>query len=338
MNEDTDPQEPEEEPVRTAADAEPAEPPSEPGPERAPLWTVFLLPISILVGAAVIVAAILAADARSAPADSVTPALTDLTTAVGSLSAEVLSLSEDVESLSGEVELLAMEVELSAALGQTQGAPSGARTLRDALGGYAASLDLDAEEFASCLADDATFEAIRAQLQRGIDLGVNGTPTFFVNNKMLTGAQPAALFAALIEAELEGGPIRIEDYPDEYREVFRQLAERDPPSFVILPERPDASGAPVEGSPDAPVMIVEFSDFQCPFCLRWYADTLPEIRALVGEDVAIAFLHFPLTGIHANAALAHAAAECAGSQGKFWEMHDLLFERQSEWSNLPDVN
>lgn len=334
MNEDADPQEPEATPAPTAGDAEPAAPPSEPQPERAPLWTVFLLPISVLVGAAVIVAAILAADARSQPADSVTPALTDLTTAVGSLSAEVVSLSEDVESLSAEVELLAMEVELSAALDQTQAAPPGPRTLRAALDGYAASLDLDAGEFASCLAADATFDAIREQLQLGVDLGVNGTPTFFVNNKMITGAQPAALFAELITAELAGSPTSVDEYPD----VFRQLAERDPPSFVILPERPDASGAPIEGSPDAPVLIVEFSDFQCPFCLRWYVDTFPEIRALVGEDVAITFLHFPLTRIHANAAMAHAAAECAGNQGKFWEMHDLLFERQSEWSSLPNVN
>lgn len=345
MNEDTDPQEPEAEPAATVGGADPVEPaeaspaPSpEPQPDGAPLWTVFLLPISVLIGAAVIVAAILAADARSQPADSVTPALTDLTNAVGSLSAEVLSLSDEVESLSAEVELLSMQVELSAALDQTPGAATRPRTLRDALDEYAASLDLDADSFDECLADDGTFDAIREQLQRGIDLDVNGTPTFFVNNKMISGAQPAALFAALIEAELEGSPTRIEDYPDEYREVFRQLADRDPPGFAILPERPDPSDAPIEGSPDAVVMIVEFSDFQCPFCQRWYVDTLPDIRALVGDDVAITFLHFPLTRIHANAAMAHAAAECAGSQGMFWEMHDLLFERQSEWSSLPNVN
>ena len=52
----------------------------------------------------------------------------------------------------------------------------------------------------------------------------------------------------------------------------------------------------------------------------------------------IAFLHFPLTRIHPNAAGAHFAAECAGAQGKFWEMHDLLFERQDEWAALPNIN
>lgn len=334
MNEDADPREPEEEPAETADDADLVEPSRDPPPEGTPLWTAFLLPISVLVGAAVIVAAILAADARSAPPESVTPAITDLTTAVESLSAEVQSLSADVESLSDEVELLALEVELSDAIEQAPAAPSGPRTLREALGGYAASLELDVEGFDACLGADATRDSIGEQFAQGVGLGVNGTPTFFINNKMVSGAQPAALFAALIDAELNGSPTTIDEYPD----AIRQLAEADPPRFAILPERPDASGAPIEGSPDAAVMILEFSDFECPFCQRWYVDTLPRIRALVGEDVAIAFFHFPLTQIHPNAAMAHAAAECAGSQGKFWEMHDLLFERQGEWSRLPNVN
>ena len=334
MNEDADPQEPEAESAETVADADPVEPSLDPQPERTPLWTAFLLPISVLIGAAVIVAAILAADARSAPAESVTPALTDLTTAVGSLSAEVQSLSGEVDSLSDEVELLALEVELSGAVDLAPAAPSGPRTLRDALSAYATSLELDAERFDACLGDEGTFDAIREQLQRGIDLGVSGTPTFFVNNKMISGAQPAALFAAVIEAELAGSPTSIDEYPD----AIRALAESVPPRLAILPERPDASGAPIEGSPDAPVVVLEFSDFECPFCQRWYVDTLPGIRARVGDDVAIAFFHFPLTQIHPNAAMAHAAAECAGSQGKFWEMHDLLFERQGEWSSLPNVN
>ena len=334
MNEDADPQEPESQPAEPAGDADPDEPSPDPPAEGTPLWTAFLLPISILIGAAVIVAAILAADARSAPSESVTPDLSELTTAVGTLSAEVQSLSREVESLSEEVELLSLEVELSGAIEQAPSAPSGPGTLRDALGGYAASLELDAGRFDACLDDDATFDAIREQLQQGIDLGVSGTPTFFINNKMVSGAQPASLFAALIAAELAGSPTSLDEYP----EAIRQLAARQPPGFAILDDRPDASGAPIEGSPEAAVVILEFSDFECPFCQRWYVDTLPEIRARVGDDVAIAFLHFPLTQIHANAAMAHAAAECAGSQGKFWEMHDLLFERQGEWSNLPNVN
>ena len=312
-----------------AAPASPVEPTRDPRRARDPLWTSFLLPISVLVGAAAIVGAIFLRD-DAPPPESVAPALTDLTTAVDALSA-------DVESLSEEVALLAMEVEVSAGLDRAAApaptAPS-RRTLHEALQDYAASLDLDADDFGACLEDPGTYEAVGAQLQRGIDLGVRGTPTFFINNKRISGAQPPALFALLIAAELEGSPTSLDEYP----EAIQRLAQSDPPSFAILPDRPDASGVPIEGDPGAAVVILEFSDFECPFCQRWYAETRPDIRAQVGDDVALAFLHFPLTQIHPNAASAHAAAECAGEQGKFWEMHDLLFERQGEWSELPNIN
>ena len=199
--------------------------------------------------------------------------------------------------------------------------------------GYAALLGLDLGLFDRCLEEAAPYEAIRAQLQLGVELGISATPTFFVNNKLIAGAQPASVFAEVIAAELAGPPTGV----DEYSPAIRQLAGQDPPAFVIHAERPDPGVGFVEGNPDAPVVIVEFSDFQCPFCQRWYYEALPEVRALVGEDVALAFAHFPLTQIHPNAAGAHVAAECAGAQGRFWEMHDLLFEQQEEWAGLPAI-
>ena len=296
-------------------------PPDEP---RRPAWTWFPTPIAVLIGAAAIVAAIVVTDDEPAPAEPVAPALAELSDAVDALAEEVRQAPPAATRAPAA----------TAAPAPTPAAPSVPVTLREAIDGYAAALGLDAARFAECLADPATYEAVGAQLQRGIDLGVNGTPTFFVNNKMISGAQPAALFAEVIEAELAGGPLSL----DAYSEGIRQLAARDPPGFAILAEAPDAGGAPIEGSADAPVMIVEFSDFECPFCQRWYHEALPSIRARVGDDVALAFLHFPLTQIHPNAATAHAAAECAGGQGRFWAMHDLLFERQAEWSRLPNVN
>jgi protein-disulfide isomerase len=86
-------------------------------------------------------------------------------------------------------------------------------------------------------------------------------------------------------------------------------------------------GDHVKGDPDAPVKIFEFSDFECPFCARFYTQTYGQIDSeyIENGDVAIIFKHFPLS-IHANAQKAAEAAECAGDQGKFWEMHDMLFE------------
>jgi len=92
----------------------------------------------------------------------------------------------------------------------------------------------------------------------------------------------------------------------------------------------------IKGNKEAKVVIMEYSDFQCPACRSYYL-VVREIMQEYGDRVAFVYRHFPLTGIHANAEFAARAAEAAGEQGKFWEMHDLLFEKQSEWSNSANV-
>ena len=314
---ESDPQDSWPEPPRSAAARD---------PRRAPVWSYFLTPLAVLIGAAAVIATIILTDDDPEP---IGPTLESLSQTVDSLAESVESLSAAAESLSESAARPAAPAEPA----QPQQARE-VRTLRDALDGYAAALDLDAASFGECLADSASYQAVGDQFQYGIDLGVNGTPTFFVNNKYISGAQPAAIFTEVIAAELAGSPTSI----DEYSDNIQSLARLDPPGFAIVPGRPDIPGAPIEGNPDARVVIVEFSDFQCPFCQRWYFESLPEIRELVGDDVAIAFVHFPLTQLHPNAATVHVAALCAGEQGKFWEMHDLLFEQQDQWALLPNVN
>ena len=82
--------------------------------------------------------------------------------------------------------------------------------------------------------------------------------------------------------------------------------------------------APIKGDPEAKVTIVEFSDFQCPYCGR-VMETVHQIERAYGKDVRIAFKHNPLP-MHPDAPYAARAAIAAGNQGKFWEMHDKLFE------------
>jgi len=104
------------------------------------------------------------------------------------------------------------------------------------------------------------------------------------------------------------------------------------------PNRPDANreyevdldGAPTKGSDDAIVTIVEWSDFQCPFCKR-VTPTLAQIEKEYGDKVRIAFKHLPLS-IHSQAPQAHAASEAAHRQGRFWEMHDRIFANQRDLS------
>lgn len=87
-----------------------------------------------------------------------------------------------------------------------------------------------------------------------------------------------------------------------------------------------------KGNPNASVVITEYSDFQCPACAGYYP-ILKQLADEYGDRIAFAYRHFPLYSIHPNAEEAAWAAEAAGLQGKFWEMHDLLFDRQSQWSN-----
>ena len=102
---------------------------------------------------------------------------------------------------------------------------------------------------------------------------------------------------------------------------------------------PPVTGADwVRGPEEAPVTILAYSDFECESCAR-LAAMLEEVQSEFPDQVRFVFRHLPLTGteekpFHEKAALAAQAAEAAGEQGKFWEMHDLLFERQGEWIQL----
>ena len=87
----------------------------------------------------------------------------------------------------------------------------------------------------------------------------------------------------------------------------------------------------VRGSLDAPVVITEFADFECPYCGAAHP-VIESVRKTFGDRVALVFRHFPLS-MHPHAQNAAEAAEAAGAAGKFWEMHDLLFENQERLSN-----
>src|SRR4030095_1771159 len=114
-----------------------------------------------------------------------------------------------------------------------------------------------------------------------------------------------------------------------------RLREQAKVSILLGPPRTQVGFDParVRGNPKAKVMIVEFSDFQCPFCGQ-VQGTLKSILAKHGESVALAFRDMPVSQIHPQAMGAAQAARCAGEQGKFWEYHDLLFAEQA-WLDKP---
>jgi protein-disulfide isomerase len=92
-----------------------------------------------------------------------------------------------------------------------------------------------------------------------------------------------------------------------------------------------------KGNPNADVILFEFSDLQCPAC-KSYFPVVQQMNEEFEDDVLIVYRHYPLTSIHPNAQEAAMAAEAAGKQGKFWEMHDELFSTQSQWNSLGRPN
>lgn len=100
-------------------------------------------------------------------------------------------------------------------------------------------------------------------------------------------------------------------------------------------ETPISSADWTKGNPEAKVTIVEYSDFQCPSCAAFYP-MAKELMAEYSDRVYFAYRHFPISNKHPLADDAAYAAEAAGKQGKFYEMHDLLFERQNDWTRLSD--
>ena len=100
-----------------------------------------------------------------------------------------------------------------------------------------------------------------------------------------------------------------------------------------LPSQPvSIKGAALEGSDHARIVLIEYSDFQCPFCGTFARETLPEIKRsyIDTNSVLLAFRHFPLDRLHPLARGAANAAACAAQQGRFWPMHDLLFAHQEQ--------
>lgn len=83
----------------------------------------------------------------------------------------------------------------------------------------------------------------------------------------------------------------------------------------------------IQGSADAPVTVVEYGDFQCPYCGRAYP-IVKEVQARMGDRLRFVFRHFPISTSHPYAEQAAEAAEAGAAQGRFWEMHDHLFENQ----------
>ncbi|WP_164012022.1 DsbA family protein [Pyxidicoccus trucidator] len=214
---------------------------------------------------------------------------------------------------------------------------SNARAMQDAdLERYARELGLDVERWKKDLADPRLAERIRKDEALASQVGATGTPAFFVNGRFISGAQPLEVFTTVVDEELgkaealvKGGVRPTEVYARVIEKgMDRPPAPNAPAQQEAAVQKVEVGNAPARGPANAPVTLVAFSDFECPFCSR----AVPTLKALeeeYGGKLRVAFKHQPLPN-HPNAKLAAAASLAAHEQGKFWEFHDLMFANQRQ--------
>jgi protein-disulfide isomerase len=150
--------------------------------------------------------------------------------------------------------------------------------------------------------------------------------TFYEQNKSRMGEMTEADALKRIEAGL-----RQQRMGEKQAEFINGLRTKADVRVLLEPPRLTIPGGddPARGPADAPITIVEFSDFQCPYCSRATA-TLKKLDAAYPGKIRTVYRDFPLVQIHPNAARAAEAGACANEQGKFWAMHDAMFEHQDK--------
>jgi len=170
------------------------------------------------------------------------------------------------------------------------------------------NIGLDIKMFDECLDTGKMAERVATEQKEGVLAGVSGTPSFMINGVMLVGAQPLSSFESVIDAELKNGT------GDKAAAALGEEGKR---------QKLNLTKGYVTGPENAKIKIVEFTDFECPYCERAFPTVTAVLEKYKG-NISMEYKSFPLS-FHANAQKAAEAALCAGEQGKFWEMHDNLF-------------
>jgi protein-disulfide isomerase len=201
----------------------------------------------------------------------------------------------------------------------------------------------DPEAFRSALRSHAWAKAVDADVAEATKLGATGTPWFFINGVRLVGAQPESGFQAIIDAQLLAAENKISSgvSPDRVygvlaKENFVRDADDDDDSQSDAKTifKVPVANSPVRGGAGALVTIVEFADYQCPYCGRVEA-TLQKLRARYGDKLRLTVKNEPLAFHQYAEPAAEAALEVRAEKGDagFWTMHDALFEHQADLSD-----
>ncbi len=215
----------------------------------------------------------------------------------------------------------------------------------DDLNAYAKQLGLDVQRFKRDMNSKEVADQVAADQAAASKVGARGTPTLFVNGVPVRGAQPFPRFKVVIDKEIalakklmESGVKRA----DVYEEVLKReagkggTAQAPTPAAEAEPVEIELGRAPIDGDKNAPIQVVMYSDFQCPFCSR-VNPSIDQMKEEYGDKVVVAFKHYPLP-FHKDAKPAAIASLAAHRQGKFWEMHEKLFANQRNLNRDAFVN
>ncbi len=214
---------------------------------------------------------------------------------------------------------------------------------RSDLIGYATQLGLDVDAFTTALDEEEFFARVDQHMLVGADLGVRGTPSFMINGQIVVGAQPRQAFETVIRQERElmleliaGGMTRDEAYN------VRVQAGLDATAAAAAPTTPtpepdleqpvyvDLTGRPSQGPADAPIVLIEFGEYECPYTSRAEA-TILALMEEYPDQIRRVWVNFPLA-FHSNAEPAALAAIAAHEQGLFWPLHMVMVEHPTALS------
>lgn len=206
-----------------------------------------------------------------------------------------------------------------------------------------AGVNMDA--YQACMTSHKMQSKVQDRVNQAFARGFSATPSFQMirtaDNAIfqLIGAQPYEQFSAIVDSALAGEMPSVAQQPQQPQQ--QQQGQQGIPFWATAdgwkpdPNRPgfNMAGDEYRGDVNAPLTVIEFSDFQCPFCLRHEQETQPALDKNYVDTGKVLWVYknFPLN-IHPQAPAAAIAGECAADQGKFWEMHDALFKNVDKWS------
>lgn len=213
--------------------------------------------------------------------------------------------------------------------------------LQDAVGDQLARMDFQYRNQRHQVIDAAVRQRVRERMlaaeaeERGIT--VDALLEEVVGDDLTISDDDVRMFYLQNQAQLQGRTYesiapQIRDYlADQVRQAaikdFAEgVADKHGAAYLLEPFRVDLNivEAPVTGPEDAPITLVEFSDFECPYC-ESFLPTLERVKESYGDQVKVVFMHFPLRDLHPHAQKSAEASMCAFEQGKFWEAHDMYF-------------